>query len=275
MFRVDLQSMAATEQLHQGTNLRGHQVWARLPHFQRLLTIRNMQPEEDVLGILDFFSNHNDPSVFMERLAMKRGEFRKLISPLVRSGHLVQDYRGGFKTVKPLQGVDLWKIKSDYLRDMVEEYPVITMKQFERLAGASFAPEEISDVLHEFEDDGTLIKGFLVDDQHDVSWGRKDLLEAQGIARTRDLVIPPSDSLIHYFGGILREKFGFGSAYLVFHKEEPIAAFKANTRNGTIDVTDFVGDSELEKEALRVMKEFAWEHQMPLTGDLYEKLRSR
>ena len=275
MFRVDLQSMAATEQLHQGTNLRGHQVWARLPHFQRLLTIRNMQPEDDVLGILDFFSNHNDPLVFMERLAMKRGEFRKLISPLVRSGHLVQDYRGGFKTVKPLKGIDLWQIKSDYLRDMVEEYPVITMKQFERLAGPSFAPEEISDVLHEFEDDGTLIKGFLVDDQHDVSWGRKDLLESEGITRTRDLVIPPSDSLIHYFGGILREKFGFGSAYLVFHKEEPIAAFKANTRNGTIDVTDFVGDSELEKEALRVMKEFAWEHQMPLTGELYEKLRSR
>ena len=275
MFRVDLQSMAATEQLHQGTNLRGHQVWARLPHFQRLLTIRNMQPEEDELGILEFFSNHNDPSVFMERLAMKRGEFRKLISPLVRSGHLVQDYRGGFKTVKPLKGEDLWKVKSDYLRDMVEEYPVITMKQFERLAGTPFAPEEISDVLHEFEEDGTLIKGFLVDDQHDISWGRKDLLEVEGISRTRDLVIPPSDSLIHYFGGTLREKFGFGSAYLVFHKEEPIAAFKANTRNGTIDVTDFVGDSELEKEALRVMKEFAWEHQMPLTGELYEKLRSR
>ena len=81
--------------------------------------------------------------------------------------------------------------------------------------------------------------------------------------------------MIHYFGGLLRERFGFGSAYLVFHKEEPIVAFKANTRNATIDVTDFVGDSELEKEALRVMKEFAWEHQMPLTGDLYEKLRSR
>ena len=33
--------------------------------------------------------------------------------------------------------------------------------------------------------------------------------------------------------------------------------------------------SELEKEALRVMKEFAWEHDMPLTGKLYEQLRSR
>ena len=275
MFRVDLQSMAATEQLHQGTNLRGHQVWARLPHFQRLLAIRNAPPEDDDFGILDFFRSHNDPSVFMERLAMRRAEFRKLISPLVRSGHLVQDYRGGFKTVEPMRGDDLWSIKRQYLRELVEDYPVISMKQFERLAGTPFSPEEISDVLHEFEEDGTLIKGFLVDDQHDISWGRKGLLESEGIPRTRDLVIPPSDPLIHYFGSLLRERFGFGSAYLVFHKEEPIAAFKANTRNATIEVTDFVGDSELEKEALRVMKEFAWEHQMPLTGELYEKLRSR
>ncbi len=166
-------------------------------------------------------------------------------------------------------------MKRKYLRELVEEYPVISMKQLERLAGTPFSPEEISDVLHEFEEDGTLIKGFLVDDQHDISWGRKQILDSGEIPKTRDLVIPPSDPLIHYFGSILRERFGFGSAYLVFHKEEPIAAFKANTRNSTIDVTDFVGDSELEKEALRVMKEFAWEHQMPLTGELYEKLRSR
>ena len=275
MFRVDLQSMAATEQLHQGTNLRGHQVWARLPHFQRLLAIRNAPPNDDDFGVLEFFRNHNDPSVFMERLAMRRAEFRKLISPLVRSGHLVQDYRGGFKTVESLQSSDLWSIKRSYLRELVEEYPVISMKQLERLAGTPFSPEEISDVLHEFEEDGTLIKGFLVDDQHDISWGRKEILDSKEIPKTRDLVIPPSDPLIHYFGSILRERFGFGSAYLVFHKEEPIAAFKANTRNSTIEVTDFVGDSDLEKEALRVMKEFAWEHQMPLTGELYEKLRSR
>ena len=64
-----------------------------------------------------------------------------------------------------------------------------------------------------------------------------------------------SDPLIHYFGSLLRERFGFGSAYLVFHNEDPIAAFKANTRNNKIELTDFVGDSELEKEAIRVMKE--------------------
>ena len=96
-----------------------------------------------------------------------------------------------------------------------------------------------------------------------------------GLRKCRDLVVPPSDNLIHYFGGILRERFSFGSAYMVFHNEEAIAAFKANTRDGTIEVTDFVGDSDLEKEALRVMKEFAWEHDTKLTGKLYEKLRSR
>ena len=47
----------------------------------------------------------------------------------------------------------------------------------------------------------------------------------------------------------MRERFGYGSAYLVFHREEPVAAFKANTREGVIHITDFVGDSDLEKEA--------------------------
>ena len=276
MFRVDLKSMAAAHQLHQGTNLRGHLVWARMTHFQRLLTIRNVSAPEEDEDILQFFREHHDPTIFMERHAMKRGEFRKLISPLVRSGHLVQDYRGGFKAVEPLRDSDLWEVKRDYLRDLVQHYPVITLKQVERLAGSPFSAEEISDVMREFEEDGTLIKGFLVDDMHDVCWGRHALLEGtDAITRTRDLVIPPSDPLIHYFGSLLRERFGYGSAYLVFHREEPVAAFKANTREGVIHITDFVGDSDLEKEALRVMKEFAWEHDMPLRGKLYERLRTR
>jgi hypothetical protein len=276
MFRVDLHSMAAAHQLHQGTSLRNHQVWAKLHHFQRLLTIRNVHPAEEDEDILQFFREHHDPSIYMERHAMKRAEFRKLISPLVRSGHLVQDYRGGFKTVEPLSGVDLWEVKRDYLRELVSDYPVISLRQVERLAGSPFSAEEISDVMHEFEEDGTLIKGFLVDDLQDICWGRQDLLESLGgLRKSRDLVVPPSDNLIHYFGGILRERFSFGSAYMVFHNEEAIAAFKANTRDGTIEITDFVGDSDLEKEALRVMKEFAWEHDTKLTGKLYDKLRSR
>jgi hypothetical protein len=207
---------------------------------------------------------------------MKRAEFRKIISPLVRSGHLIQDYRGDFRTVAPLSNTDLWEVKSKYIRELVEQYPVISLKQVERLAGSAFSAEEISDVMHQFEEDGILIKGFLVDDLQDICWGRQEILEnLDGIRKTRDLVVPPSDELIHYFGRILRERFGFGSAYMVFHKEEPIAAFKANTRDGVIEVTDFVGDSNLEREALRVMKEFAWEHDMPLTGKLYEQLRSR
>ncbi|MFL2956580.1 MAG: DEAD/DEAH box helicase [Candidatus Thalassarchaeaceae archaeon] len=276
MYRVDLKSMAAAHRLHQGTNLRGHLVWARMSHFQKLLTIRNVSAPEEDEDILQFFREHHDPTIFMERYAMKRAEFRKLISPLMRSGHLIQDYRGGFKTVEPIRNSDLWEIKRDYLRDLVKDYPVITLKQVERLAGSPFSAEEISDVMREFEDDGTLIKGFLVDDMHDVCWGRLDLLdESNSLSRSRDLVIPPSDPLIHYYGSLLRERFGYGSAYLVFHREEPVAAFKANTREGVIHITDFVGDSDLEKEALRVMKEFAWEHDMPLKGKFYERLRTR
>ena len=132
-------------------------------------------------------------------------------------------------------------------RDLVSEYPVISLKQVERLAGSAFSAEEISDVMHDFESDGTLIKGFLVDDLQDICWETRYFGRIGWYKKTRDLVVPPSDPLIHYFGSLLRERFGFGSAYMVFHKEEPIAAFKANTKDGSIEVTDFVGDSDLER----------------------------
>jgi ATP-dependent Lhr-like helicase len=276
MYRVDLKSMAASQQLHLGTNLRNLQVWAPYAHFQRLLRIRNREADEDLLDVLEFFSGHSDPKVFMDRYAMKRAEFRKLVQPLIRSGHIVQDYRGGFKAVRLTTSKHTWEVKREYLREMVENYPIITIKQFEKLAGSPFKPEELSSVLHEFEAEGHLIKGFLVDDIQEVCWGREELLEeADTIAPMRDFVLPPSDPLLPYFQSLLRERFGYGSAYMVFHNEEPIAAFKANTRNDIIDVTDFVGDSELEKEALRVMKEFAWEHNMPLKGKVLERLKSR
>jgi hypothetical protein len=276
MFRVDLKSMAASQQLHQGTNLRNHQVWASYKHFQRLLRMRGIDADEELLDVLEFFSGNSDAKIFMDRYAMKRAQFRKLIQPLIRSGHMVQDYRGGFKTVHRLEGKETWEIKREYLREMISDYPVLTLKQFEKLAGSPFKPEQLSSVLHEFEEDGTLIKGFLIDDLHEVCWGRQDIIEAADkLPPMRDFVLPPSDPLLPYFQSLLRERFGYGSAYMVFWNEEPIAAFKANTRNDIIEVTDFVGDSEKEKEALRVMKEFAWEHNMPLKGKVLERLKSR
>jgi hypothetical protein len=265
LYRVDLKSMATANQLHMGINLRGHQVWASLKHFQQLVSIRGMEPDDDLWDVLEFFNNNSDPSLFMERVAMKRAAFRKLIQPLLRSGHLVQDYRSGFKTVNSIANSDRAILRKEYLRKMVEEFPILTLKQFQRLAGTPFKPEEIKAVLQEFESDGTLIKGFLIHDLHEVCWGRKELLEeADSIPPIRDFVLPPSDNLSPYFADILRQRFGFGSAYLVFRNAEPVAAFKANTREKIIEVTDFVG----EESGWRIVKEFAWEHQMPLKTEL-------
>ena len=201
----------------------------------------------------------------MERHAMKRAAFRKLIQPLLRSEHMVQDYRGGFRSVAPRQGLDPVILRREYLRRLVSDYPVITLKQFTRLAGTPFKPEELKAVLNEFEEDSTLIKGFLIQDLHEVCWGKKDLLEeAKNVPPIRDFVIPPSDPIAPYFADVLKQKFGFGSAYLVFHNAEPVAAFKANTRDKIIEVTDYEGS----EKGWRIVKEFAWEHQMPLKTEL-------
>ncbi len=275
-YRVNLSSMASANQLHQGTNLTGHRVYAPYSHFQKLLTIRNLPPDEELLDVLEFFTDNSDPQLFMDRHALRRSEFRKLAQPLIRSGHLVQDYRGGFRTVHPTIITDHWQFKQDYLIELIKEIPVITMKQCEKMAGKPYKPEEIMTVLQYLVDEGQLIKGFLLEDLNQVCWGRKKMLESSSVVPVmRDFVLPPSDPLAPYFASLLRERFGFGSAYLVFHNEEPIAAFKANTRENIIDVKDIVADPKLEKQALRVMKEFAWEHSMPLRGKVLEKLKKR
>ena len=257
--------MASANRLHQGVNLRGHQVWATYEHFQDLLVIRGIPADEDLLDIVDFFSTNSDPNIFKERHALSQSEFRKLIQPLIRTGHIVQDFRGGFRTVVPNTSIDPVELRKEYLRNMVKEYPIITLKQFMRLAGTPFKPEEIKSVLNSFEADGTLIKGFLIEDLHEVCWGRKELLdEARSIRPIRDFVLPPSDPISPYFADVLKEKFGFGSAYLVFKNAEPVAAFKANTRNKIIEVKDYEGS----EKGWRIVKEFAWEHQMPLETEL-------
>ncbi len=278
MYRVDLKSMAASQRLHTGINLRNHNTYAPLSYFKKLLTIRDINIKDldgvdfdnidSLLEALEYFETNSDPKLFMDRNDMKRSEFRKLIRPLVRNGYILQDFREGFKTVNKLSGVELWDLKKNFLIEILKDFPSITLKQFSKLAGPIFKPEELKSVLFELENNGEMIKGFLINDLNEVCWGRKEELEKSSeISPMRDFVLPPSDPLNPYFTDICRQKFGFGTAYLVFHNGEPIAAFKANTRNARIDVTDWEAGGN-ENLAWRIVKEFAWEHQMPLSSQV-------
>ena len=126
--------------------------------------------------VVEFFSGHSDPNLFKERHALSQSEFRKLVQPLIRTGHIVQDFRGGFRSVFVPEGVDRAELRKEYIRKLVQKFPVITLRQMTQLAGPSFKPEELKAVLNTFEEDGTLIKGFLIEDFHRVCWGRKEML---------------------------------------------------------------------------------------------------
>ena len=145
LYRVDLKSMASANRLHQGINLRGHQVWASYEHFQEILAIRNQPADEELWDIVEFFSNHSDPNLFKERHALSQSEFRKLIQPLVRTGHIVQDFRG-FRSVFVPENIDRAELRKEYIRKLVEKFPVITLRQLTQLAGPSFKPEELKAV---------------------------------------------------------------------------------------------------------------------------------
>ena len=100
-------------------------------------------PEDDLVDIIEFFSTQTDPNIFKERHALTQSEFRKLVQPLIRTGHIVEDFRGGFRAVHPRTDEDPVHLRREYLRNLVSDYPVITIKQLLRLSGTPFKPEEL------------------------------------------------------------------------------------------------------------------------------------
>ena len=82
----------------------------------------------------------------------------------------------------------------------------------------------------------------------------KNYRRGENIVPIRDFVLPPSDPIEPYFD-VLKEKFGFGSAY---QPKCGACCCQGNTRNKIIEVKDFKAQA-----GWRIVKEFAWEHQMP------------
>ena len=89
--------MASANRLHQGVNLRAIKCGQHTNISKIYSVIRGIPADEDLLDIVDFFSSNSDPNIFKERHALSQSEFRKLVQPLIRTGHIVQDFRGGFR----------------------------------------------------------------------------------------------------------------------------------------------------------------------------------
>ena len=46
------------------------------------------------------------------------------------------------------------ELKKNFLTEMISQFPTITLKQFSKLAGPTFKPEELKSVLFDLESEG-------------------------------------------------------------------------------------------------------------------------
>ena len=90
-----------------------------MPHFQKLLTIRNVQAPEEDEDILQFFREHHDPAIFMERHAMPRRVRNNLTSSPKRTPCAGLSW--WLQSRRAISHLDLWEVKRDYLRDLVKD----------------------------------------------------------------------------------------------------------------------------------------------------------
>ena len=81
------------QQITSGSKFERHQVWATYEHFQDLLIIR--EPADEDLQILLNSFRKTLTQTYSKKGALTQSQFRKLIQPLIRTGHIVQDFCGG------------------------------------------------------------------------------------------------------------------------------------------------------------------------------------
>jgi len=128
------------------------------------------------------------------------------------------------------------------LRRIIENLGLVTAEGLSAYIKHEFKMTELRGYLKQWEQEGWLVKGYLVEGSDALYWIIKSDLESVPALDFRGrIVLSPTDTLTQYLSQEIREKFGIGACFVVLDGTEMAGAFKATTRGGTLTVTHMVG----------------------------------
>jgi ATP-dependent Lhr-like helicase len=156
--------------------------------------------------------------------------------------HVAQDGSGRIVPVRDAK-TPRADARREVLRRLVTSLGVTSAEALSAYTRFEYNMAETRQILREFEEDGTLTKGFLARGERTVYWLSKPALrDLEGIESSRRFVLTPVDNLALFFRTSIVEKFATGYCYVVFDGATMLAAFKAKRRKSELVITEFLGD---------------------------------
>jgi ATP-dependent Lhr-like helicase len=186
------------------------------------------------------------PQELKDRVNLSDPSFKTTVKRLYDGLFITRTPFNYYQKLSSLPSLSRAQARRLVVRRIIENFGIFTAEGLASYLKREFSMEEIRALLREFEQDGILAKGYLVEGRGDLFWivkGAEKNLKKLPKMRER-FVLSPQDQLSYYLIENIRERFKMGSCYVLFNGTEMTGAFKASKRGEKFIVSDFVGDDE-------------------------------
>ena len=166
---------------------------------------------------------------------------------LLRSTTVYADSHGLLRAV-PDNGMEPHEAKKELMRMAFRNFGVFSAENLSRFLGFIMPMRELRTLLAELEEDGLLVKSFLLEGDDTMYWMlAEDVGLIKGVEAPDGFVLTSDDNLALYLQyPWIRTKFGC-TCNVIFDGVEMKAAYKARTRGKDIVIVQFIGDREARR----------------------------
>ncbi len=192
---------------------------------------------------------------------------------LYKAVQVTRDLRSRYRSVGDL-GLDTEEARKQVVRRIMKSYGIFSAENLGFFARWAFNMAEVRSLLRDLEEEGLLVKGFLVEGDSTVYWALKDHKIGR-VTFTSSFVLTPRDNLNLYLRDYLIQKWKLGGyCFAAFQGPRDIAAFRARLRGGDVAITKFEGDAK----AREMIRSFSFQNDVRVseegeTADEWEVVR--
>jgi ATP-dependent Lhr-like helicase len=177
----------------------------------------------------------------VQRVRLPKEVFAGALKRLYTGLFVIRDSKNKYVLTRDLD-IPVALARKKVLRRIVENFGLVTAEALSSYIKHEFKMAEIRDLLKEWELEGWLVKGYLVEGSDALFWiVKSDLGKVFGLDFKGKIVLSPTDALTQYLSQEIRDRFGIGSCFVVIEGTEMTGAFKATLRGGTLSVSQVVG----------------------------------
>lgn len=176
-----------------------------------------------------------------QRSSLTKEAFAEALKRLYAGLFVIRDSKNRYLVTKSSE-TPVADARRKVLRRIIENLGLVTAEGLSAYVKHEFKMSELRGHLKQWEQEGWLVKGYLVEGSDALYWIiKEDLPKVMSMEFRGRLVLSPTDTLTQYLAQEIRERFNIGACFVVLDGTEMAGAFKATTRGGTLTVTRMVG----------------------------------